>query len=51
MHAVGYDTGINYNAHLWVIDDKTGTIVKIEARSPDIALEQLAAIAESLEEY
>ena len=49
MYAVGYDTGISCNAHLWVVDDKTGTIVKIEARSTDIPLEQLAEIAESLE--
>jgi len=40
----------DFAAHLWVIDDKTGTIVKIEARSTDIPLEQLAAIGESLEQ-
>lgn len=51
MHAVGYDAGINCNAHLWVIDDKIGTIVKIEARSADIPLKQLALIGSSLEEY
>jgi len=38
-------------ATIWVVDDKTGTIVKIQARSTDIPLEQLAAIAESLVEY
>ncbi len=38
-------------ATMWVVDDMTGTIVKIQARSTDIPLEQLAAIAESLKEY
>lgn len=42
------ETEFEYSAHLWVVDDKTGTIVKIEARSSEIPLEQLALIAESL---
>jgi hypothetical protein len=50
MLAVGYDTGTNYNAHLWAVDDKTETIVKIEARSNQTSLQQLAMIAESLKE-
>jgi hypothetical protein len=50
MLAVGYDTGTNYNAHLWVVDGKTATIVKIEARSNQTTLQQLAIIARSLKE-
>lgn len=42
---------IEHPATIWVVDDKTGTIVKIQARSTEIPLEQLAAIAESLKEY
>ncbi len=42
---------IEHPATIWVVDDKTGAIVKIQARSTDIPLEQLAAIAESLKEY
>lgn len=42
------ESEFEYSAHLWVVDDKTGTIVKIEARSPDIPLELLAKIGESL---
>ena len=48
MHGVGYETGANYNAHLWLVDDVSGTIIKIEARSNDIALHELAIIGGSL---
>jgi len=50
MHAVGYDVGPNYKAHLFVVDDKTGTLIKIEARSANIQLKDLSKIGESLEE-
>lgn len=50
MHAVGYWDETYLKAHLWVVDDKTGTIVKIEARSLNTPLEQLAMIARSLKE-
>jgi hypothetical protein len=51
MHAVGYWDEKYLKAHLWVVDEKTGTIVKIEARSLNTPLEELAMIAESLKEY
>jgi hypothetical protein len=39
MHAVGYWDEKYLKAHLWVVDEKTGTIVKIEARSLNTPLE------------
>jgi hypothetical protein len=48
MHGVGYEAGSDYNAHLWVVNDMSRTLVKIEARSNDTSLEQLAMMAESL---
>lgn len=50
MHAVSYDTRPNYKAHLFVVDDKTGILIKIEARSTDIQLKDLVKIGSSLEE-
>ena len=48
MHGVGYEAGLDYNAHLWVVDDLSRTLVKIEARSNDTSLEQLEIMAKSL---
>jgi hypothetical protein len=50
MNAIGYDAGINYKAHLWVVDNTTGTIVKIEARSTHTTLPQLVAMGASLKQ-
>lgn len=50
MHAVGYWDETYLKARLVVVDDKTGTLVAINARSLDTPLEQLAMVAESLKE-
>jgi hypothetical protein len=50
MHAIGFWDETCLKAHLWVVDDKTRTIVKIEARSIHTSLQQLATIGESLKE-
>jgi hypothetical protein len=51
MHAIGYWDETYLKARLVVVDNKTGTIVAINARSLDTTLEQLALIAESLKEW
>ena len=50
MHAIGYWDETYLKARLVVVDDKTGTLVAINARSLDTPLEQLAMVAESLKE-
>jgi hypothetical protein len=50
LHAIGYWDESYLKASLWVIDDKTQTIVKIGARSSQTSLHQLVAIGESLKE-
>lgn len=50
MHGVGYWDQDYLKARLVVVDDKTGTLVVINARSLDTPLETLAMIADSLME-
>lgn len=50
MHGIGYWDEAYLKARLMVVDEKTGTIVGINARSLDTPLEELAMIAESLKE-
>jgi hypothetical protein len=50
MHAVGYWDRTYLKAALWIVDDKTKTIVTVQARSLETPLEQLVVIGESLKE-
>jgi hypothetical protein len=50
LYGIGYWDNTYLKAALWVVDDKTSTIVRISARSLDTPLERLVVIAESLKD-